>query len=77
MTKDDVLKALKKYVLPLFNPQSSVAVVVSAPGNVDDTAEGLRTLGFKVEKKEVEIDPEELDGTDSEDGSDSDGSSER
>lgn len=66
MTKEQVLFSLKEYVLPLFDPSKSVAVVVSAPGKLDSTMEGLRELGFDVEKREVEITPEELEEMDSE-----------
>ena len=51
---------MEKYILPLFDPSSSVAVVVSAPGNVEHTAKGLSNLGFDVENKELEVPPEEL-----------------
>ena len=52
---------MKDYVLPVFDPSRSVAVIVSAPGKVDSTMEGLRELGFDVERREVEISPEELE----------------
>ena len=66
MTKEQVLESLNEYVLPLFDPSKSVAVVVSAPGKVDTTMEGLRELGFEVEKREVEVTPEELEAMSSE-----------
>lgn len=36
VTIDDVRAAISKRFLPLFDPSSSVAVVVSAPGKVDE-----------------------------------------
>ncbi|KAH8114464.1 Metalloenzyme, LuxS/M16 peptidase-like protein [Phellopilus nigrolimitatus] len=51
VTKDEILTALKKYCLPLFNPDTSVAVVLSSQGRFDSTASDLRSLGFDVEKK--------------------------
>jgi hypothetical protein len=66
VSKQDVLAALKKYFLPLFDPATSVAAVVTAPGKADEIAAGLREVGFEVEQRTLEADPEE-DG--SEDGS--------
>ena len=74
VTKDQILDALKKYCLPLFNPESSIAVVVTAPGKVDTTVEGLTTLGFEVEKRAVEVDQDEFEddnGSEGDSGSDS------
>lgn len=74
VTKDEILDALKKYCLPLFNPESSIAVVVTAPGKVDTTVEGLTTLGFEVEKRAVEVDQDEFEddnGSEGDSGSDS------
>ncbi|KAL5495204.1 hypothetical protein ACEPAI_667 [Sanghuangporus weigelae] len=73
VTKDEILAMLEKYVQPLFNPETSVAVVVAAPGKVDSTVAGLSELGFEVEKTALEVSPEEMDGSASE-GSDYDGS---
>ncbi|GJE87608.1 Zn-dependent peptidase M16-like protein [Phanerochaete sordida] len=74
VTKEDVLKALETYFLPLFDSSSSVAVVVTAPSKAESTGEDLKKLGFKVEQRSIHIDPEEdgeLSDSDSE-GSDSD-----
>ena len=74
VTKDEILDALKKYCLPLFNPESSIDVVVTAPGKVDTTVEGLTTLGFEVEKRAVEVDQDEFEddnGSEGDSGSDS------
>ena len=82
VTKNEILDALRKYCLPLFNPKSSIAVIVTAPGKVDATVEGLTSLGFEIEKRAVEVGQDELEGdaiaiegeseSESEDGSESD-----
>ena len=59
VTKDDVLESLKKYVLPIFSPSTSTAVVVTAPSKVDQIAEGLAASGFDVEKRTMEVDGED------------------
>lgn len=74
VTKADVLSAFEKHFLPLFDPASSIAVVVTAPGKAEDIGTGLKTLGFKVTQKVMEVDPEEMDG-EYESGDDSDSSS--
>ncbi|KAF7320399.1 hypothetical protein MKEN_00824700 [Mycena kentingensis (nom. inval.)] len=68
ITKEDVLEILRKYFLPLFDPSSSVAVVVTSPAKQDSIAEGLAASGFEVEKRTLEVDPSEME--DSEHGSD-------
>ena len=78
VTRDEVLAALRKYVVPLFRAQSSVAIVVTAPGSAEDAAAGLRNLGFDVERRVIQDEPDEdfADGSESgeESESGSDGS---
>ncbi|KAH9837131.1 Metalloenzyme, LuxS/M16 peptidase-like protein [Rhodofomes roseus] len=72
VTKADVLAVLRKYFLALFDPSSSVAVVVTAPGKIAETTEGLTKLGFEVEQRSLEVDAD-ADGSESgSEGSDSD-----
>jgi hypothetical protein len=66
VTKEDVIKILKNHVLRLFDPATSVAVVVTAPGKSDEIAAALTEKGFDVEKKAIEDDD---DGSGSESGS--------
>ncbi|KLO20262.1 hypothetical protein SCHPADRAFT_817077 [Schizopora paradoxa] len=75
VTTEQVLKALEKYVLPVFDPKQSIAISVSAPGKVNATIDGLKAIGFQVESREVYVDPEEINGVD-EDGSHSESDSE-
>jgi hypothetical protein len=71
--KADVVAALEKYFLPLFDSATSVAYVVTAPGKADGIAEDLGVHGFEVEKRTLEVDPDELMEEDgSESGSDED-----
>lgn len=68
ITKEDIIRTLKKYFLPLFDPSSSVAIVVTAPSKADEIATKLGAFGFEVTQRELAVDPEEL-----EDGSGVDG----
>ena len=71
VTKEDVIIALKKHVLPVFDPSSSVAVAVTAPSKADSIAKGLADAGFQVEKRTLAIDPSELEGSESSSDSES------
>jgi Zn-dependent M16 (insulinase) family peptidase len=73
VTKADVVAALRKHFLPLFDPTTSVAVVVTAPGNAEDVGNGLQGMGFEVTQKEMQIDPSEME--EYETGSESDSES--
>lgn len=76
VTIEDVLHSIRKYFLPLFDAKQSMVVAVTAPGKVDEIAEGLTTAGFDVERRALHIDESELEGSDSESGSESDESDE-
>ena len=56
VTKDDVLSAIRTHFLPLFDPSSSVAVVVTAPAKADEIGQGLEAIGFEVTQKVMETD---------------------
>jgi len=74
--KEEILAALKKHVLPVFDAASSVAIVVTAPGNTQSIGEGLTGLGFNVVQKELQVDPTDVENGESgtEGNSDSEGS---
>jgi hypothetical protein len=65
VTKEDVIAALKRHVLPVFDSSSSVAIAVTAPSKADSIGEGLTSAGFQVERRTLEIDPDELEGSES------------
>ena len=64
VTKADVLAALKTHFLPLFDAQSSVAVVVTAPGKADEVSDELGKIGFDVERRTLQVEADE-DGSES------------
>ena len=71
--KEDVMRCLKDHILRLFQPESSVALVVTAPGKSDEISEKLGEKGFKVEKRTIEVQDGEGESDDGP-GSDSEGS---
>jgi len=75
VTKDDVLRALEIYFLPLFDPSSSIAVVVTGPSKADEIGAGLNAIGFEVTQRVMEIDPIESSEEDGDGGTDSEPSS--
>ncbi|KAL1708664.1 Metalloenzyme, LuxS/M16 peptidase-like protein [Schizophyllum commune] len=70
VTIDDVLQSIRKYFLPLFDAKQSMVVAVTAPGKADEVAAGLAKEGFDVERRSMHIDESEMDGSESESGSD-------
>lgn len=55
------MRCLKDYILKLFQPESSIALVVTAPGKSDEISEKLGEKGFEVEKRTMLQDDEEGD----------------
>ncbi|KAF8592090.1 hypothetical protein K439DRAFT_1401667 [Ramaria rubella] len=78
VTIQNVTDALRTYFLPLFDPERSVVAVAAGPSKADGAAEGLASVGFEIERREILIDAQSDgngDGEDSEYGT-SDGSDE-
>ncbi|KAF8844003.1 hypothetical protein BDN67DRAFT_895938 [Paxillus ammoniavirescens] len=76
VTKEDVLTSLEKYILPIFNSSSSTAVVVTAPSKVSQIAAGLKEYGFDVEKRTLEVEPDDHGSSESGSASGSESGSE-
>ncbi|KAF7436910.1 hypothetical protein PC9H_003744 [Pleurotus ostreatus] len=70
VTKEQVLEVLKKYFLPLFKAESSVAVAVTAPSKSGPIAAALSEHGFDVDSRSIQVDAKELEeGSESSEGS--------
>ncbi|PWN49324.1 hypothetical protein IE53DRAFT_388475 [Violaceomyces palustris] len=70
VTISDVKESLKKYVLPIFEPKTSIAAVVAPPSKVDEIQKQLEDVGYAMERKEINLGKDE----DDEDGSSESGS---
>ncbi|KAK6511363.1 hypothetical protein TWF481_000281 [Arthrobotrys musiformis] len=84
ITPDEIRKAMTEVLLPLFHPETSIAVVTTAPVNTESLKERFVELGFPVEVRtlssfepksegdEGEDDDEDMDdaSADGEEGSD-------
>lgn len=65
-----VRAALKTYILPLFDPSTSIAVVASSTSKANDIADGLKGSGFDVESRTLDFSgDEDMDDSGSESGS--------
>jgi len=71
-SKDDVLRVLRQYFLPLFSSSTSVVVSVTAPGKADEISKGLKDAGFVVEGRTLELEPDDGSEDESESGSEGD-----
>jgi hypothetical protein len=45
---------MRKYILPLFDPQTSVAFVVCGPNQAQEVATGYKEAGYEVEVREMD-----------------------
>ncbi|KAI0304973.1 Metalloenzyme, LuxS/M16 peptidase-like protein [Russula brevipes] len=64
--KDDVLRVLRQYFLPLFDASTSIVVSVTSPGKAPEISKGLKNAGFVVERRTLEVDHEDESGSESE-----------
>jgi Zn-dependent M16 (insulinase) family peptidase len=69
VSKDDVLRVLQQYFLPLFDASTSVVVSVTSPGKAPEISKGLKDAGFIVERRTLEIDHDDESESGSESGS--------
>lgn len=79
VTLADVQKCLRTYVLPIFDPVTSVCAIASASTRVDEIRKALADVGYEMERRD--LDGDEEDGTsgsesESEDGNESGSESE-
>ncbi|CCO26898.1 putative protein C3H1,02c [Rhizoctonia solani AG-1 IB] len=66
---EGVRRALKTRVLPLFDPATSIAVVASSASKSSDIVEGLKSYGFDVELRTLDLSgDEDIDDSGSESG---------
>ena len=70
------MAALRDHFLPLFDPASSIAVVVTAPSKAEAIGKSLQAEGFDVTQRVLEVDASELEEGSEEGESDSGSESE-
>ncbi|CAH7682774.1 Metalloenzyme, LuxS/M16 peptidase-like protein [Phakopsora pachyrhizi] len=53
VTREDVIESIKRYLLPIFDPKSSSALISSSNTRASDISESLKSMGYRVELKEL------------------------
>ncbi|CAO1637041.1 unnamed protein product [Jaminaea pallidilutea] len=74
VTLDDVKSALRKYVLPVFDPSTSICAIVSSPGRVDEISAALKEVGYAMERRDLDVGEDDDAGSEVEMGSSGSGS---
>lgn len=69
VTKQDILESIKKYIVPIFDPATSIASVATGKAKADSLAKRFADQGFEVERRSF---GEAEDGSDDESHSGSD-----
>ena len=54
VSPEDVKKAIEKWLVPLFRPETANMVVTCAAGMAEDLVANFKGVGFKVEQKKLE-----------------------
>lgn len=77
VTIADVKRVLKQYILPAFDPSSSICAIVSTPSKVEEISKALTEVGYEMETKELDLgkddEDSEMDSGSEESGSDESG----
>lgn len=75
VTLADCQAVLQKYILPAFDPATSMCAIVSAPSRVEEIQKSLAQAGYEMERRDLDFGKDDEDGeasgSDSESGSES------
>lgn len=75
VTVEQVKACLAKYIQPIFNPSTSICAIACSPGRLDEMKAALETIGYEMERREIDLGDDEDDESDEDDGEDDEGSS--
>ena len=70
MTLPAVREALKKYILPIFDPATSICAIASAPSRTKEIANSLKEVGYDIEERDLDLGVDDSEGESGSDGSD-------
>merc|ERR1712093_93615 len=73
VTVDEVNTVIKKWLMSIFSPETSISAVATSPSKLEDVQKQLETLGFDVTVRHIVAEGEEEEGSDSGSESGSDG----
>ena len=71
VTKAQVIEALRTHFMPVFDPATSIAVVVTAPSKSEQIGADLKKIGYEVEQRTLDVEADEDGSEDSEDSDES------
>ena len=73
MSADDILRVIKKWIAPIFDPATSIGAVASGTAKMEELAKHFEDLGYDVERRTFGADDDESgsDGSGSESGDES------
>ncbi|KAK0536901.1 hypothetical protein OC835_000659 [Tilletia horrida] len=72
VTIAEVQRVLKEYIVPLFNPATSICAIASAPQQAKAIREALTAVGYEIEERTIDTAGD--DGEEGSEGSDEQGS---
>ncbi|KDN42524.1 hypothetical protein K437DRAFT_269392 [Tilletiaria anomala UBC 951] len=55
VTLPAVREALKKYVLPIFDPDTSICAIASTPSRTQEIADALTAVGYEMETQDLDL----------------------
>lgn len=59
VTAEDILRVIKKWIAPIFNPASSIGAVASGTAKMEELAKHFEDLGYDVERRTFGVDDDE------------------
>lgn len=70
VTQDEVRACLAKYILPIFDPATSICAIACSPARIDEMEGALAKIGYQMERRELSItdDDDDAEGDDSDEG---------
>ncbi|GAA5857078.1 hypothetical protein JCM9279_001947 [Rhodotorula babjevae] len=71
VTASDILRVIKKYISPIFSPNTSIASVASGLAKLDELADKFSELGYDVDKRSMATANGEEESGSEEEGSES------
>ncbi|GAA6054755.1 hypothetical protein JCM3770_000927 [Rhodotorula araucariae] len=69
VTSSDIVRAIKTYIAPIFDPATSIASIASGLAKLDELADKFAELGYEVERRTMDTKAGEVSGSEDESGS--------
>lgn len=63
VTAEDILRVIKKWIAPIFDPATSIGAVASGLAKQDELVKQFETIGYEVEKRNFGADDDDESGS--------------